>query len=219
MLITEIKPAEELTKSLDKKIAVIRCIGCKEAYFPWEKIEDFVSYLPKLGIEVILDFSADYLCNPEYAKVYYEENKSCMDACDRVLIFSCGVGVQVFSSIVEKIVVAGCNTLYIDGFQGFMPAEYSCAQCGNCILTLTAGICPITQCSKSLLHGPCGGAKNSKCEVDSVLKQGIECGWEKIYQRAKKLNLLHKVGEIKIDRLHDYHRIILESEKKVILNT
>jgi len=214
MIITEIKPEEEITKFLEKRVAIIRCIGCKEAYFPWDKVESFVSSsLPELGIQVVLDLSVEYLCNPEYAKVYHEKNKSCIDICDRVLIFSCGVGVQVFSTIVEKIVVAGCNTLYIDGFQGFMPTEYSCAQCGDCILTLTAGICPITQCSKSLLHGPCGGAKNSKCEIDSVLKQGIECGWEKIYQRAKKLNLLHKLKEIKIEKLCDYQKFFTEPKR------
>ena len=54
------------------------------------------------------------------------------------------------------------------------------------ILCLTGGICPITACSKSLINGQCGGAKNGKCEVDP----NMDCGWERIYQKLKKLGRL-----------------------------
>ena len=54
------------------------------------------------------------------------------------------------------------------------------------ILCLTGGICPITACSKSLINGQCGGAKDGKCEVDP----SMECGWERIYQKLKKLGRL-----------------------------
>ena len=36
----------------------------------------------------------------------------------------------------------------------------------ECYLNGTGGICPITACSKSLINGQCGGAKNGMCEVD-----------------------------------------------------
>ena len=41
----------------------------------------------------------------------------------------------------------------------------------------------MTLCAKSLLNGPCGGAENGKCEVDSER----DCGWILIYERLKKL--------------------------------
>lgn len=37
--------------------------------------------------------------------------------------------------------------------------------CGECVLDLTAGICPVTTCPKGLLNGPCGGMWQGKCEV------------------------------------------------------
>ena len=49
-------------------------------------------------------------------------------------------------------------------------------------LNVTGGICPIVDCSKSLVNGQCGGAKNGKCEIDPKK----DCAWEKIYQRLEK---------------------------------
>ena len=54
------------------------------------------------------------------------------------------------------------------------------------ILCLTGGICPLTACSKSLVNGQCGGAKDGKCEVDP----NMECGWERIQKRLEKIGRL-----------------------------
>jgi hypothetical protein len=50
----------------------------------------------------------------------------------------------------------------------------------------TGGLCPVTLCAKSLLNGPCGGAKDGKCEVD----RSRDCGWQLIYDRLNKLGKL-----------------------------
>ena len=86
----------------------------------------------------------------------------------------------------HKKVCACCDTYPLPGFQGVTPLEHDCKQCGQCYLNLTGGICPITACSKSLINGQCGGAKNGKCEVDP----NMECGWERIYQKLKKIGRL-----------------------------
>ncbi len=44
----------------------------------------------------------------------------------------------------------------------------------------------MTLCAKSLLNGPCGGAENGKCEVDTER----DCGWILIYERLRKLDHL-----------------------------
>jgi electron transport complex protein RnfC len=106
---------------------------------------------------------------------------------DTVLVFSCGVGVQTVSEAFPgKKVLAACDTYPLPGHQGVTPLEYDCDQCGECHLSDTGGICPITACSKSLVNGQCGGSKNGKCEVD----KDMECGWERIYRRLEKLSLL-----------------------------
>ena len=92
----------------------------------------------------------------------------------------------VASLIPHKRVCAGCDTYPLPGFQGVTPLEHDCDQCGQCYLNLTGGNCPITACSKSLLNGQCGGAKNGKCEVDP----NMECGWERIQKRLEAIGRL-----------------------------
>ena len=53
----------------------------------------------------------------------------------------------------------------------------SCDACAQCYLNITGGVCPIVDCSKSLVNGQLG-AKNGKCEVDP----NKDCAWEKIYR-------------------------------------
>ena len=88
--------------------------------------------------------------------------------------------------VYAKKVCAACDTYALPGYQGVTPLEHDCKQCGECFLNLTGGICPLTACSKSLVNGQCGGAKNGKCEVDP----NMECGWERIYQKLKKIGRL-----------------------------
>jgi hypothetical protein len=64
-----------------------------------------------------------------------------------------------------------------------------CQECGECILNETGGICPVTKCAKSLLNGPCGGAQNGKCEVDSKR----DCAWVLIYNRMAALGELDRL--------------------------
>jgi hypothetical protein len=67
-----------------------------------------------------------------------------------------------------------------------------CAGCGECVLDKFGGICPIARCSKSLLNGPCGGSQDGMCEIDP---DSTDCGWQLIYDRMKKLNLLESLEE------------------------
>lgn len=57
---------------------------------------------------------------------------------------------------------------------------------------VTGGICPVTRCAKSLLNGPCGGAKDGKCEVNPE----NDCAWILIYNKLKELGQLDKLTEI-----------------------
>ena len=102
-------------------------------------------------------------------------------------MLSCGVGVQtVASQFAAKRIIPGCDTYHLPGFQGVTPLQHDCQQCGECYLNITGGICPLTACSKSLVNGQCGGAKDGKCEVDP----NMECGWERIYRKLEQLGRL-----------------------------
>ena len=186
MLITELKAKETIVSLATGKVFIINCHGCKEVHFPVKEAEEVQAELKAAG-KVTGIYTTDYICNPENTQLRLDLHKAEIDAADAVLVFSCGVGVQTVAEYLNpKKVYACCDTYPLPGFQGVTPLEHDCKQCGECYLNITGGICPLTACSKGLVNGQCGGAKDGKCEVDP----SMECGWERIYQRLAKLGRL-----------------------------
>ena len=186
MLITKLKSEEAIASLASGKVFIINCHGCKEVGFPEEEAKALQKKLADEG-KVVGVLTTDYVCNPTELALRLRGPMAKIAEADAVLVFSCGVGVQTISEVLEdKPVYACCDTIELPGFQGVTPLEYDCGQCGECFLNLTGGICPITACSKSLVNGQCGGAKNGKCEVDP----DMECGWERIYQKLKAIGRL-----------------------------
>ncbi len=184
MLITELKSIETLNALANGKVFIINCHGCKEIHFPEHEADAFQA---SLGDKVTGILTTDYICNADNLAIRLGKHQAAIEAADTVLVFSCGVGVQtVADALPHKRVCACCDTYPLPGFQGVTPLEHDCGQCGECYLNLTGGICPITACSKSLLNGQCGGAKNGMCEVDPTM----ECGWERIQRRLAQVGRL-----------------------------
>ncbi|NLX47704.1 MAG: hypothetical protein GXY70_06015 [Euryarchaeota archaeon] len=107
-----------------------------------------------------------------------------------VVSMACGVGAQVVQEhCPDARVVPGVNTSNMGAPEGTGTFVERCAGCGDCILHLTAGICPIARCAKSLLNGPCGGSQNGRCEVSP----DTPCAWDQIVkalERQGRLDLL-----------------------------
>ena len=182
MLITQLKDTEVIKSLAGGKVFLLCCHGCKEVSFPEHEVEALAKELNLTGKKV-----TDYICNPENLKVRLEGCAEAIESADAVLVASCGVGVQTVAEMFpNKRVYAICDTFPLPGFQGVTAQEVDCDRCGQCYLNITGGICPITACSKSLVNGQCGGAKNGKCEVDPTM----DCGWERIYRRLKQLDRL-----------------------------
>ena len=186
MLITEIKPIDDIKALTGNKTVFISCEGCKELYFPEAAAAEVMKSMLESG-GASLAVVTDYICNPENLHMQLEKHMDTVNAADTIIVFSCGVGIQtVAEEFAAKVVIAGCDTYNVPGHQGVTALEYDCGQCGECFLNGTGGICPITSCSKSLINGQCGGTKNGMCEVD----KDMECGWERIYRRLEKLGCL-----------------------------
>ena len=182
MLITQLKDTEVIKSLAGGKVFLLCCHGCKEVSFPEHDGEGLGKELNLTGKKV-----TDYICNPENLKVRLEGCVDAIESADAILVASCGVGVQTVAEMFpNKRVYAICDTFPLPGFQGVTSQEVDCDRCGQCYLNITGGICPITACSKSLINGQCGGAKNGKCEVDPTM----DCGWERIYRRLKQLDRL-----------------------------
>ena len=186
MLITELKNVDAIKSQLQGKVFILVCHGCKEVHFPEHEADALIKVLMEEGI-VTDTFTTDYICNVENLTLRLTKHAAAIEAADTILVLSCGVGVQtVAAQYPAKRVIPGCNTYRLPGFQGVTPLQHDCKQCGECFLNLTGGICPLTACSKSLVNGQCGGAKNGMCEVDP----SMECGWERIQKRLEKIGRL-----------------------------
>lgn len=193
MIVAEQKPLEELKKLIGEaeKVLVVGCGTCVTVCFAGGTREAGIlstslRMASKLDgqAKAVSDVTVQRQCEWEYLDQIEEQVK---DA-DLVLSLGCGIGVQAIAEhFPDTWVIPGLNTSFLG-----LPAEHGvweerCAACGDCILGLTGGICPIARCSKSLLNGPCGGSENGHCEIDP----GVDCAWQLIYNRLSSKNKLH----------------------------
>jgi len=138
------------------------------------------------GAHSFSEFTVKRQCDPEFLDALEDK----LEDVDALLSLGCGIGVQALAERFPYLpVLPGVNT----SFMG-MPKEWGiwderCAACGDCRLAETAGICPITRCTKGILNGPCAGTKLGKCEAS----KDMECGWVLIYQRLENLHQLEKM--------------------------
>ncbi len=88
-----------------------------------------------------------------------------IEAADAVVVLACGAGVQTVADSVSKPVFPGLESAFLGNVIRSGVFEERCQTCGDCVLDLTAGICPVTTCPKGLLNGPCGGMWDGMCEV------------------------------------------------------
>jgi len=207
MLVTQLKPKEELLPIIQgERVLTLQCYGCAGVFFPKEEINLFLEEVTaSSGRAIVKNIITDYLCNHEYTRARIGLWSEDFKKAEKIIVFSCGVGVQVVSLLLGKHVYPGCDTIYLNGFQGLTTLNFDCAQCGECFLNYTGGICPLTACAKSLLNGPCGGAKNGKCEVASPTGTLMDCGWEKIYKKLEAIGRLDILKEV--IRLRDYKKL------------
>lgn len=189
MIVTERKDLDEILEQLqdDKKIYIVVCGGCPEGAKTGtpEEVEKLKSELTEAGRQVIGDVRIDFLCNKALVGTRLSRKLEQLKKADALLVLSCGIGVQATAAIAMMKTHPALNTISMGGFQGLFPSAERCMECGECVLSYTGGICPITVCSKGLLNGQCGGAKNDMCEVST----DRPCGWQQIWERTHELGI------------------------------
>lgn len=113
---------------------------------------------------------------------------------EAVLSLACGVGVQFMAEKYPTLpVYPGLNTTFLGAVPRAGIFVEKCQACGNCLLGITGGICPVSRCAKRLFNGPCGGASKGKCEINKEL----DCAWQLIIDRLEALG-----------RLDDYETLV-----------
>lgn len=198
MIVAEQKSLEEIKNLIGsaEKVLVVGCGTCVTVCFAGGSREAAIlssslRMASKLdgNPKAVTDVTVQRQCEWEYLDQIAEEIKEA----DVVLSIGCGIGVQAIAEhFPDSWVVPGLNTTFLG-----LPTEQGvweerCAACGDCILGLTGGICPIARCSKSLLNGPCGGSEDGHCEIDPE----VACAWQLIYDRLSSLGKLDVLLEL-----------------------
>lgn len=200
----KLKDREELTSLLADKDNLF-LIACNKCFKEFETVkepecEELSELAREMGKTVTGSARVDFLCN----KVQTEKKLQDMipEGTEHILVASCGLGIQTVADLTGKKVYAASNSLNYRGYHGMALTERKCDACAQCYLNITGGICPIVDCSKSLVNGQCGGAKDGKCEVDS----SKDCAWEKIYRRLEKQGRLEEFLNQPV-QLRDYSKV------------
>jgi ferredoxin len=198
MIIAEQKPLNEIRTLIGdaRKVLVAGCGTCVTVCFAGGAREAAI-VASSLRMASKLDGAPkeidDVVVQRQCEWEYLDEMTDQVSGADVVLSLGCGVGVQALVEHFPKAwVVPGLNTKFLG-----LPMEQGvwaerCAACGDCILGLTGGICPIARCSKSLLNGPCGGSEAGHCEIDPE----IPCAWQLIYDRLSSMGKLEVLLEL-----------------------
>jgi ferredoxin len=192
MIVAEQKPLEEIRGLIGdaRDVLVMGCGTCVTVCLAGgsrEAAELAVSLRMSTKLEgdakEVVDSTVQRQCEWEYL----DEVRADIENADAIVSLGCGIGVQAIAErFPDAWVVPGLDTSFLG-----LPVEQGvweerCAACGECILGITAGICPIARCAKSLLNGPCGGSENGHCEVDPE----TPCAWQLIHDRLQHLGRL-----------------------------
>ncbi len=198
MIVAEQKPLEEIIALLGnaRRVLVVGCGTCVTVCFAGGEKEVGIlasalrmkSKLDGHPMEVD-EVTVQRQCEWEYIDPLKER----LGEYDVILSLACGIGVQAMNErFPEAITLPGLNTTFLGLPEEQGVWEERCQACGDCILGITLGICPIARCSKQLLNGPCGGSQNGVCEVDRT----SPCAWQLIWDRATALGRTEALLEI-----------------------
>jgi len=108
---------------------------------------------------------------------------------DAIVSLACGLGIVMMNKVLPDILTFPAQDSQFGGVQNNGENNFIqyCETCGDCLLGVTGGVCPIAGCAKHLNNGPCGGTVDGMCEVGGYTRP---CAWIEIYKRLKKFNRL-----------------------------
>jgi ferredoxin len=195
MIVANQKPLEEIltmTRGLER-LAVIGCNSCVTVCMAGgEKEVAVIASALRLAAEkegrplTVEEAIAERQCEDEFCEKVREK----VEWADAVLSLACSVGAQTMTRhFPERVTLPGLNTTFFGEVREPGLWMEMCAGCGDCVIHLTGGFCPVARCAKRMLNGPCGGSQGGKCEVDKE----TDCVWQQIYDRMVSLGRLDEL--------------------------
>jgi len=206
MINLEPRKSEEILRNLErgKRAFFIGCSGWKNLCNPGgeAQLQRLKKELELMGVPVTGTLVMDALCNKGLDELSLFRQFRQVQRSDLLLVMSCEVGVQALAAASGRFVVSALRTISVEGFEGIFGEKQPCRLCGDCLLDLSGGLCPLYFCPKGLLNGPCQGADQGRCEVDPKKT----CGWELIYERLKAQECLEALKHCAEPR--DYSEVL-----------
>ena len=208
-----LKAATELASALEgwDNLFILACNKCFKEFEDLHEpdCQILTDTVTGMGKTVTGSARVDFLCNKvKTAKLL---QSLIPEGTQAVLVASCGLGIQTVADLVSLPVFAAADSLNYTGHHGMALTKKACDACAQCYLNMTGGICPIVDCSKSLVNGQCGGAKNGKCEVSP----DKDCAWEKIQQRLAAQGRLGELTRQPV-QIRDYSKINFDVIRKFV---
>ncbi len=198
MITAERKPLEELMEFIrpHRRILLVGCNECVTvcAAGGRKEVAILASALQMASLKAgrsveIEQITLERQCDPEYV----EELTPQMSRADAVMSMACGCGVQeVARRFREKNVYPAVNTKFMGASERQGVWAERCQGCGDCVLGITGGVCPVARCSKRLFNGPCGGSTSGQCEISP----DVDCAWQLIWDRLKALGMEDRYEKI-----------------------
>jgi ferredoxin len=196
VIVAQQKPLEELRQMIApyRRVLILGCGTCMTVCGAGgERDVSFLDNALRLallkstdGEHTFSEFTVKRQCDLEFL----EPLGSRMGETDVILSLGCGIGVQAIAErFADTPVLPGVNTSFMGMAKEWGVWDERCVACGDCRLDDTAGICPVTRCTKGILNGPCAGTKNGKCEAN----KDADCAWILIYKRLERLQQLEKM--------------------------
>lgn len=199
MIVGEQKPFEEIWEMIKdhKQLTVYGCNTCvavchqggnKEAGILASQLKMKAS---QDGIDIeIIDSGIERQCEHEF----FEKTEDLIQKSEALLSLACGIGVQFMASkYKDKPIYPALNTTFLGDVMATGLFTEKCQACGDCVLGITGGVCPVSRCAKRLFNGPCGGSTDGKCEIS----KDTDCAWQLVIDRLEALG-----------RLDDYEKVI-----------
>jgi ferredoxin len=198
MIVTEQKDIKEIIKTL-KDYRKIFLLGCGECATYCrvggkDELEAMQKKLEREGKIVVGSVIPGAPCVAAQVKTELAKKIKELREAEAILVLACGLGLQTVkeNNRLDIAVLPACNSLFGATMDSLGNFYEKCSFCGECVLSLTSGLCPITLCPKGILNGPCSGVNKGKCEID----KDLDCVWVAIYQESVKNGKLDVLREI-----------------------
>ncbi|MCX7678699.1 MAG: methylenetetrahydrofolate reductase C-terminal domain-containing protein [Spirochaetes bacterium] len=184
MIVTTKKNVKEIISYVSSNEGLI-IVGCSECAASCQtggskQVEEMAQ---QMGIHrVIATISIHAPCDKRIASRDLKRIDDEIKKADVLIALTCGSGVQAISEVTGKKVIAALNTHFLRMVERIGRFYERCAQCGDCILNDTGGICPYTRCPRKVRNGPCEFIAGIMCDVHPH----TECVWHLIFTRLKQ---------------------------------